>query len=47
LIDSYRSTITIYENEIFLSVLENEFNVSQNPTAVYEDGGTKKLNNYK
>jgi len=38
---SYRSTMTIYENEIFLSVLENEFNVSQNPTAVYEVGGTK------
>lgn len=36
---SYRSTMTIYENEIFLSVLENEFNVSQNPTAVYEVGG--------
>jgi hypothetical protein len=31
---NYRSTKTIYENEIFLSVLENEFNVSQNPTAV-------------
>lgn len=39
---SYRSTMTIYENEIFLSVLENEFNVSQNPTAVYEVGATKK-----
>jgi len=39
---SYRSTMTIYENEIFLSVLENEFNVSQNPTAVYETGGTKR-----
>ena len=39
---SYRSTMTIYENEIFLSVNENEFNVSQNPTAVYEVGGTKK-----
>jgi len=38
---SYRSTMTIYENEIFLSVLENEFNVSQNPTAVYEVGGRK------
>ena len=38
---SYRSTMTIYENEIFLSVLENEFNVSQNPTAVYEVGGSK------
>lgn len=39
---SYRSTMTLYENEIFLSVLENEFNVSQNPTAVDEVGGTKK-----
>ena len=39
---TYRSTMTIYENEIFLSVLENEFNVSQNPSAVYEVGGTKK-----
>ena len=39
---SYRSTMTIYENEIFLSVNENEFNVSQNPTAVYEVGGTKE-----
>jgi len=36
----FRSTKTIYENEIFLSVLENEFNVSQNPSAVYEVGGT-------
>jgi hypothetical protein len=31
----FNSTQTIYENEIFLSVLENEFNVSQNQTAVY------------
>ena len=38
---SYRSTMTIYENEIFLSVNENEFNVSQNQTAVFEDGGSK------
>lgn len=37
----YRSTKTIYENEILLSVLENEFNFSQNPSAVYEDGGKK------
>ena len=37
----YRSTKTIYENEIFISVLENEFNYSQNPSAVYEDGGTR------
>ncbi|MFN9955763.1 MAG: hypothetical protein ACK55I_21910, partial [bacterium] len=37
----WRSTMTIYENEIFISVLENEFNFSQNPTAVYEDGGSK------
>ncbi len=35
----FRSTKTIFENEIFLSVLENEFNYSQNPSAVYEDGG--------
>jgi hypothetical protein len=39
---NFRSTKTIYENEIFISVLENEFNVSQNPSAVYEDGGSKK-----
>lgn len=39
---NFRSTMTIYENEIFLSVLENEFNVSQNPTAVYEVDGVKK-----
>jgi len=38
----YRSTQTIYENEIFLSVNEGEFNVSTNPTALsdfeYESG---------
>jgi hypothetical protein len=46
---SYRSTKTIYENEIFLSVLENEFNVSQNPTAVDYDGsiGRIKLHNIR
>jgi len=32
----YRSTQTIYENEIFLSVNEGEFNVSTNPTALTE-----------
>lgn len=37
---SYRSTMTIYENEIFLSVNENEFNISQNPSA-YD--GTNKI----
>jgi hypothetical protein len=37
---NYRSTKTIYENEIFISVLEHEFNYSQNPSAVYEDGAT-------
>lgn len=37
----YRSTKTIYENEIFIPVLEGEFNYSQNPSAVYEDGGKK------
>ena len=39
---SYRSTMTIYENEIFLSVNENEFNVSQNPSA-YDDTNKIKL----
>jgi len=35
---NFRSTKTIYENELFLSVLENEFNYSQNPSAVLEYG---------
>jgi hypothetical protein len=35
---NFRSTKTIYENEIFISVLENEYNFSQNPSAYYEDG---------
>ena len=38
---NYRSTKTIFENEIFVSVLENEFNYSQNPSAVIEDGGKR------
>jgi hypothetical protein len=46
---NYRSTTTIYENEILISVLENEFNVSQNPSAVDMDPdgsyGKIKLNN--
>lgn len=41
---NFRSTKTIFENEIFISVLENEFNYSQNPSAVIEDGGT--VSNY-
>jgi hypothetical protein len=32
----YNSTQTIYENEIFISVLENEFNFSQNRTALVD-----------
>jgi hypothetical protein len=46
---NFRSIKTIYENEIFLSVLENEFNVSQNPTAVDFDGsiGRIKLHNIR
>jgi|688.fasta_scaffold126672_3 hypothetical protein len=36
---NFRSTKTIYENEIFISVLESEFNTSTNPSAYYEDGG--------
>ena len=39
----FRSTRTIYENEILVSVLEHEFNYSQNPTAVYEDGSIKEI----
>ena len=35
---NFRSTKTIFENEIFIPVLESEFNYSQNPSAVYEDG---------
>jgi hypothetical protein len=38
---NYRSTKTIFENEVFLSVLENEYNYSQNPSAVIEDGGKR------
>ena len=46
---NFRSIKTIYENEIFLSVLENEFNVSQNPSAVDYDGsiGRIKLHNIR
>ncbi len=39
----YRSTTTIHENEIFISVLENEFNVSQNLSAHID--GKIRLNN--
>lgn len=41
----FRSTKTIFENEIFISVLENEFNYSQNPSAVVEDGGSVYAHN--
>jgi hypothetical protein len=37
---TYNSTKTIYENEIFISILENEFNYSQNPTALYSPDAT-------
>jgi hypothetical protein len=37
---NFRSTKTIFENEVFISVLESEFNFSQNPSAVFEDGGS-------
>ena len=41
----FRSTKTIYENEIFISVLESEFNVSTNPTAlVGETYDTESVN---
>ena len=39
---NFRATKTIYENEIFISVLENEFNFSQSPSAVYQVGGYTK-----
>lgn len=35
---SYKSTQTIYEHEYLLIVSEDEFNVSQNPTAIVEVG---------
>jgi hypothetical protein len=35
---NFRSTKTIFVYEIFIPVLESEFNYSQNPSAVYEDG---------
>ena len=36
----YQSTMTIYENEIFISILENEFNVSQNLTGIVNVTGS-------
>ena len=38
----FRSTITIYENEIFLQIGENDFNVSQNPSA-HNNGFIKEI----
>jgi hypothetical protein len=38
----YKSTKTIYENEIFISVNEGEFNYSTNPTAIVDIGGQTK-----
>jgi hypothetical protein len=38
----YNSTKTIYENEIFISVDEGEFNYSSNPTALVDVGGQSK-----
>ncbi len=40
---SYKSTQTIYEHEYLLIVNEDEFNVSQNPTAVVEVGNEKEF----
>jgi len=36
----FRSSTTIYENEIFIEIREGEFNVSQNPTAYIADTGS-------
>jgi hypothetical protein len=41
----YKSTTTIYENEYLLIVNEDEFNVSQNPSAVVEVGKETELVN--
>lgn len=38
----FKSTKTIYENEIFITILEGEFNVSQNPTAFSVISGSVK-----
>jgi len=38
----YKSTKTIYENEIFITVLDGEFNVSQNLTALIDITGSVK-----
>ena len=46
----YNSTQTIYENEIFIPVLENEFNVSQNPTSLINvdyDSGSVIIQNQR
>lgn len=40
---SYRSTKTIYENEIFIPVFEGEFNVSTNPSAYHTGSNNIKL----
>jgi hypothetical protein len=36
----YKGTNTIYENEYYIIVGEDEFNVSTNPTAIVEIGGS-------
>jgi hypothetical protein len=36
----YKGTNTIYENEIYITVGEDEYNVSTNPTAIVEIGGS-------
>ena len=38
---NYRSTTTIYENEIFIPIDEGEFNYSTNPTSFVDVGGVK------
>jgi len=42
----YKSTKTIYENEIFINVLPTEFNISANPTATTWNGGMQYVNRY-
>jgi len=40
---SYKGTHTIYENEVFIRVPKDQFNVTVNPTATYSPGTDKDL----
>jgi hypothetical protein len=42
----YKSTKTIYENEVFINILPTDFNISTNPTATTWNGGVQYVNKY-